>query len=54
MPSAESLLIVNPKEVVLSKIIGEGSFGRVWSGHWRNNAVAVKEFVFAQAAVAGG
>ena len=38
LPSAESLLIVNPKEVVLSKIIGEGSFGRVWSGHWRNNA----------------
>lgn len=39
---------------MLSKIIGEGSFGRVWSGHWRNNGVAVKEFVFAQAAIEGG
>lgn len=54
LPSNEILLMVNPKEVVLYKIIGEGSFGRVWSGQWRNNAVAVKEFVFAQAAVAGG
>eukprot|EP01035_Chromulina_nebulosa_P017610 gene17610-23184_t len=54
LPTHESLLIINPKEVVLSKIIGEGSFGRVWSGYWRNNAVAIKEFVFAQAAVVGG
>ena len=54
MTSQETLLMVNPKEVILFKIIGEGSFGRVWSGQWRNNSVAVKEFVFAQAAVAGG
>ena len=54
LPSSEALLIVNPKEVVLSKIIGEGSFGRVWSGMWKSKAVAVKEFVFAQAAMAGG
>ena len=27
---------------------GEGSFGRVWSGKWGRNDVAVKEFVFAQ------
>jgi serine/threonine protein kinase len=54
LPSHEFLLVINPREVVLNKIIGEGSFGRVWSGQWRNNAVAVKEFVFAQAAFAGG
>jgi serine/threonine protein kinase len=49
-----SLLVINPNEIVLSRIIGEGSFGRVWSGQWRNNDVAVKEFVFAQAAIVGG
>jgi hypothetical protein len=49
-----SLLMINPNEVVLARVIGEGSFGRVWSGHWRNDHVAVKEFVFAQAAVVGG
>ena len=27
---------------------------RVWSGQWRNNSVAVKEFVFAQTAIVGG
>lgn len=54
LPTYETLIIINPKEILLSKIIGEGSFGRVWSGQWRNNAVAVKEFVFAQAAIAGG
>ena len=54
LPTHESLLIINPKEIVLSKIIGEGSFGRVWNGQWRNNSVAVKEFVFAQAAIVGG
>ena len=48
LPTHESLLIINPKEIMLSKIIGEGSFGRVWNGQWRNNSVAVKEFVFAQ------
>ena len=53
LPTHESLLIINPKEIVLSKIIGEGSFGRVWNGQWRNNSVAVKEFVFAQAALVG-
>ena len=35
-------------------IIGEGSFGRVWSAMWQSSQVAVKEFVFAQAAVSGG
>lgn len=54
LPTYETLVIINPKEILLSRIIGEGSFGRVWSGQWRNNAVAVKEFVFAQAAIAGG
>jgi serine/threonine protein kinase len=54
LPTYETLVIINPKEILLSRIIGEGSFGRVWNGQWRNNAVAVKEFVFAQAAIAGG
>lgn len=54
LPSHESLLIIDPREVILKKSIGEGSFGRVWSGYWRNNAVAIKEFVFAQAAIVGG
>jgi serine/threonine protein kinase len=54
LPTHETLLIINPQEITLSRIIGEGSFGRVWNGNWRNNAVAVKEFVFAQAAIEGG
>jgi serine/threonine protein kinase len=54
LPTKETLLIINPKEIVLSKIIGEGSFGRVWSGQWQGKVVAVKEFVFAQAAIVGG
>jgi serine/threonine protein kinase len=39
--------------VILHRIIGEGTFGRVWSAKWGSSSVAVKEFVFAQAAVAG-
>ena len=53
LPTHEALLLINPTEIILSRIIGEGSFGRVWSGTYHNNRVAVKEFVFAQAAVAG-
>jgi serine/threonine protein kinase len=47
------LTIINPQEIFLQRIIGEGTFGRVWSAKWRSASVAVKEFVFAQAAVAG-
>jgi serine/threonine protein kinase len=47
------LTIIDPQEIFLQRIIGEGSFGRVWSARWRTASVAVKEFVFAQAAVAG-
>ena len=47
------LTIINPQEIFLQRIIGEGTFGRVWSARWRSSSVAVKEFVFAQAAVAG-
>jgi hypothetical protein len=50
----DSLSIINSKEIMLTGIIGEGSYGRVWAGRWRNDAVAVKEFVFAQAALLGG
>jgi hypothetical protein len=46
--SGHNLNVVNPSEIVLQRIIGEGSFGRVWSGMWRSSQVAVKEFVFAQ------
>ncbi|EED88703.1 hypothetical protein THAPSDRAFT_264122, partial [Thalassiosira pseudonana CCMP1335] len=45
--------LIDPQEIILHRIIGEGSFGRVWSAKWGNSSVAVKEFVFAQAAVAG-
>jgi len=48
------LTIIDPQEIFLQRIIGEGTFGRVWSAKWRSASVAVKEFVFAQAAVAGG
>ena len=47
------LTIIDPQEIFLQRIIGEGNFGRVWSARWRSASVAVKEFVFAQAAVAG-
>ena len=47
------LTLIDPQEVILHRIIGEGTFGRVWSAKWGSSAVAVKEFVFAQAAVAG-
>lgn len=44
---------IDPENIVLHRIIGEGTFGRVWSGRFNSASVAVKEFVFAQAAVAG-
>eukprot|EP00578_Thalassiosira_sp_NH16_P016765 CAMPEP_0181115926 /NCGR_PEP_ID=MMETSP1071-20121207/21683_1 /TAXON_ID=35127 /ORGANISM="Thalassiosira sp., Strain NH16" /LENGTH=1104 /DNA_ID=CAMNT_0023200147 /DNA_START=959 /DNA_END=4276 /DNA_ORIENTATION=- len=47
------LTLIDPQEVILHRIIGEGTFGRVWSAKWGSSGVAVKEFVFAQAAVAG-
>jgi hypothetical protein len=47
------LTLIDPQEIFLQRIIGEGTFGRVWSAKWRSSSVAVKEFVFAQAAVAG-
>lgn len=46
LPSHESLQILHYKEIQCLTIIGEGAFGRVWSGTWRNNTVAIKEFVF--------
>ena len=48
MPSHSSLCFINSDEILLEGIIGQGSFGRVWSGRYLNNDVAVKEFVFAQ------
>jgi len=47
------LTTIDPAEIVVHRIIGEGTFGRVWSANWRSSSVAVKEFIFAQAAVAG-
>ncbi|KAJ8605238.1 hypothetical protein CTAYLR_000500 [Chrysophaeum taylorii] len=49
-----SLVMIDPSEITLHEVIGEGSFGRVWSATWQTSAVAVKEFVLAQAAFAGG
>jgi len=47
------LTIIDPQEIFLQRIIGEGNFGRVWSARWNSASVAVKEFVFAQAALMG-
>eukprot|EP00592_Proboscia_alata_P026226 CAMPEP_0194445332 /NCGR_PEP_ID=MMETSP0176-20130528/127802_1 /TAXON_ID=216777 /ORGANISM="Proboscia alata, Strain PI-D3" /LENGTH=434 /DNA_ID=CAMNT_0039271873 /DNA_START=297 /DNA_END=1601 /DNA_ORIENTATION=- len=47
------LTLIDPGEIILHRIIGEGTFGRVWSANWGSSSVAVKEFVFAQAAVVG-
>ena len=47
------LTLIDPQEIFLQRIIGEGTFGRVWSARWNSSSVAVKEFVFAQAAVIG-
>jgi serine/threonine protein kinase len=47
------LQIIDPQEIILHRIIGEGTFGRVWSARLNSASVAVKEFVFAQAAIAG-
>ena len=51
---ARGLVMIDPSEIVLKDVIGEGSFGRVWSATWQSSEVAVKEFVLAQAAFAGG
>ena len=51
---AHALVLIDPAEIVLRDVIGEGSFGRVWSATWQSSEVAVKEFVLAQAAFAGG
>uniref|UniRef100_A0A6V1PE54 Protein kinase domain-containing protein n=2 Tax=Heterosigma akashiwo TaxID=2829 RepID=A0A6V1PE54_HETAK len=50
----QTLNIIDPNDIKLNNIIGEGSFGRVWAGVWRASKVAVKEFVFAQEALRGG
>jgi hypothetical protein len=51
--SSDQITLINPAEITLHKIIGEGTYGRVWAAKWRTSMVAVKEFVFAQAAVLG-
>jgi hypothetical protein len=53
LSSDEIFVTINPQDVELITTIGEGSFGTVWAGIWRNNSVAVKEFCFAQAAIHG-
>jgi serine/threonine protein kinase len=49
----EVFVTIDPQEIELITTIGEGSFGTVWTGIWRNNSVAVKEFGFAQSAIHG-
>ena len=50
----ESLMTIRSDDITLTRIVGEGSYGRVWAARWRSEPVAVKEFVFAQAALLGG
>lgn len=50
----DTLRSIQSEDINLTRIIGEGSYGRVWAGRWRNEPVAVKEFVFAQTALLGG
>ena len=54
LANRHALVMIDPSEIVLRDVIGEGSFGRVWSASWQSSDVAVKEFVLAQAAFAGG
>ncbi|KAH8070043.1 protein kinase [Aureococcus anophagefferens] len=54
LANRHALVMIDPSEIVLRDVIGEGSFGRVWSASWQSSEVAVKEFVLAQAAFAGG
>ena len=37
------IALIDPSEIVLQRIIGEGTFGRVWVAKWRSSQVAVKE-----------
>ena len=53
VPNPHFLQLIDPQDIFLHRIIGEGTFGRVWSASLHSASVAVKEFVFAQAAVAG-
>mmetsp|Transcript_25549 Transcript_25549/g.38213 ORF Transcript_25549/g.38213 Transcript_25549/m.38213 type:complete len:1118 (+) Transcript_25549:238-3591(+) len=53
VPNPHFLQLIDPQDIILHRIIGEGTFGRVWSARLNSASVAVKEFVFAQAAVAG-
>lgn len=53
VPNPHFLQLIDPQDIILHRIIGEGTFGRVWSARLNSSSVAVKEFVFAQAAVAG-
>jgi serine/threonine protein kinase len=53
VPNPLMLQLIDPQDIILHRIIGEGTFGRVWSARLNSASVAVKEFVFAQAAVAG-
>ena len=38
----DQITLISPAEVTLKRIIGEGTFGRVWSAQWRSSRVAVK------------
>lgn len=56
LKKGHNLNLINPKEIMLHKIIGEGSFGRVWSGKWRSSSVSggMKHCVGDSVAVLGG
>eukprot|EP00638_Chattonella_subsalsa_P022435 CAMPEP_0117860422 /NCGR_PEP_ID=MMETSP0950-20121206/3761_1 /TAXON_ID=44440 /ORGANISM="Chattonella subsalsa, Strain CCMP2191" /LENGTH=1162 /DNA_ID=CAMNT_0005710567 /DNA_START=381 /DNA_END=3869 /DNA_ORIENTATION=+ len=50
----DQLHVIDPAKIMLHTIIGQGTFGRVWSGVWGSSQVAVKEFEMAQEAVVEG
>jgi tRNA A-37 threonylcarbamoyl transferase component Bud32 len=41
---------IDPSELSLEAVIGEGSYGIVWRARWSGSAVAVKEFCFPSSA----
>jgi len=49
-----SLPIIQENEITIEKIVGVGSFGRVWKGTYRHRPVAIKCFYYPSGARGGG